>query len=177
MTEQTSDTFTWKDLGDLATGRPNLGTAIDLAVYRLMQYTMRDVLVARFGREATEEILVAAGRLAGMEFCRNVLDTSLAFSTFIAELQERLRALNIGILRMEKSDLVHGEFVLTIDEDLDCSGLPVNGSTVCEYDEGFLAGIFTVYAGREFTAREIDCWATGARTCRFLVKAEKEEAP
>jgi predicted hydrocarbon binding protein len=167
--------FTWDNLGNFAEGRPNLGVTTNLAVYRLMQYTMRDVLGRRYGQSAAGEILVAAGRLAGTEFCKHMLDTTLEFRPFIAGLQEKLRALNVGILRMEKSDLEKMEFVLTVDEDLDCSGLPVSGATVCEYDEGFIAGVFTVYTGREFTAKEIDCWATGERTCRFSVKPAETE--
>lgn len=62
------------------------------------------------------------------------------------------------------------ELVLTVSEDLDCSGLPVFGETVCDYDEGFIAGIFEEYAGKKITAKEVDCWATGDRTCRFEVK-------
>ena len=162
--------FTWKDLGDFAEGRPNLGATTNLAVYRLMQFTLRDVLVSRYGLDVAGEIFVEAGKLAGMEFCKNILDTKLDFNAFIADLQEKLRSLKVGILRMEKSSLEKMEFVLTVDEDLDCSGLPVSGDTVCEYDEGFIAGIFNVYTGREFEAREIDCWATGGRTCRFAVK-------
>jgi hypothetical protein len=56
-----------------------------------------------------------------------------------------------------------------VAEDLDCSGLPVSGDTVCEFDEGFIAGIFREYAGEEFSAREVDCWASGERVCRFEV--------
>ena len=39
--------FKWSDLGDLAEGRPNLGMDTSVEVYRLMQYTMRAVLVCR----------------------------------------------------------------------------------------------------------------------------------
>ena len=60
-----------------------------------------------------------------------------------------------------------GEIVLTVGEDLDCSGLPVTGEEVCTYDEGFLAGILEAYTGSEYHVREIDCWANGNRTCRF----------
>ncbi|MEG0016657.1 MAG: 4-vinyl reductase, partial [Gordonibacter sp.] len=38
---------------------------------------------------------------------------------------------------------------------------------VCTYDEGFLAGILNVYSGKTYRVREIDCWANGARVCRF----------
>lgn len=159
--------FQWKDLGDVAIGRPNLGASTSIAAYRLMQYTLRDVIATRFGVGIANEVLLEAGKLAGTEFCRNLLDTGLDFNGFIADLQEKLRELGIGILRIEKADLATREFVLTVCEDLDCSGLPVTGEAVCEYDEGFFAGILGMYTGKEFHVKEVDCWASGERTCRF----------
>ena len=60
-----------------------------------------------------------------------------------------------------------GKIILTVAEDADCSGLPVLGETVCNYDEGFIAGILSMYSGKPYTAVEVDCWATGDRVCRF----------
>ncbi len=159
--------FKWQDIGDIEKGRPNLGNMMNVAVYRLMQYTLRDVMIKRSSVEEANVILREAGSLAGREFCLNMLDRTLPFTEFIARLQERLLELKIGILRIEKSDLERLEFVLTVEEDLDCSGLPLMGETVCEYDEGFIAGILAAYTGKNFSAREIDCWASGARVCRF----------
>lgn len=159
--------FKWKDIGDIEKGRPNLGNMMNVAVYRLMQYSLRDVLIKLFSVEQANNALREAGRLAGREFCLNTLDRTLPFGEFVASLQERLLALNIGILRIEKSDLDKLEFILTVEEDLDCSGLPIMGETVCEYDEGFIAGILATYTGKGFDVREIDCWASGARVCRF----------
>lgn len=48
-------------------------------------------------------------------------------------------------------------FTVTVSEDLDCSGLPITGTTVCDYDEGFLSGILEVYTGKPFQVKEIDC--------------------
>jgi hypothetical protein len=79
--------------------------------------------------------------------------------------------MNIGVLRIEQAKPDTMEFLLTVSEDLDCSGIPVSGEAVCEYDEGFLAGLFNEYTGRSFDAQEVDCWATGDRTCRFRVWA------
>lgn len=45
--------------------------------------------------------------------------------------------------------------------------LPVLGETVCNYDEGFISGILSLYSGKEYVAVETDCWATGGRVCRF----------
>jgi hypothetical protein len=162
--------FQWKNLGNLEEGRPNLGQTTSVSVYRLMQYTLREILESRLGSAASREIFVAAGMRAGKEFCENVLDTSLGLNEFLADLQAKLRSMNIGVLRIEKTDLEKLEFVMTVSEDLDCSGLPVLGETVCDYDEGFIAGILTCYAKRPFEAKEIDCWATGDRTCRFVAK-------
>lgn len=166
--------FEWKDLGDITEGRPNLGPDTKVAVYRLMQYTMRTILIDYFGLEKAKEIFINAGRLAGIEFCKNVLDISLGLNEFIALLHNKLLELSIGVLVIEKADTNKMDFVLTVSEDLDCSGLPVYGDTVCDYDEGFLEGIFLVYTGKPFKAKEIDCWSTGERTCRFTVKQIRE---
>lgn len=74
---------------------------------------------------------------------------------------------------MESIDEKTGEMILTVSEDADCSGLPLLGETVCNYDEGFISGILSTYMRREYCAVEIDCWATGDRVCRFRV-APKE---
>ena len=88
-------------------------------------------------------------------------------STFVSMLAQTLETLKVGILRMEEADFEKGEFVITIHEDLDCSGLPPTGEVVCNYDEGFISGILSVYTDKPYEAIEVDCWATGDRVCRF----------
>ena len=161
--------FSWEQLGDIEEGRPSLGKQTPVAVYRLMQYTMRAVLEKEFGDAKTRDLLRIAGRLAGTEFCKNVLDVTLPFNKFVAQLHDALLELTIGILRIEKSDIENMSFLVTVSEDLDCSGLPIKGVTVCDYDEGFIEGIFNVYTGKEFECKETDCWTTGERTCRFTI--------
>ena len=68
---------------------------------------------------------------------------------------------------MEFFDEASGEIILTVSEDLDCSGVPVTDEVVCNYDEGFIAGILDMYTGKKYKVREIDCWANGDRVCRF----------
>ncbi|MGC8602624.1 MAG: V4R domain-containing protein [Desulfomonilaceae bacterium] len=165
--------FQWKDLGNIEVGRPNLGPTTMVSVYRLMQYTLRDVLISKYGVESANKLLSEAGKLAGTEFCKNLLDLTANFEAFVAQLQETLKSLNIGVLRIEKADLSKMDFVLTVSEDLDCSGLPLTGETVCDYDEGFIAGILNTYTGKDFVVKEIDCWATGDRTCRFTAGIKK----
>ena len=104
--------------------RGNLGDELPVMVYRMLEYSLKDELKNRFGKEVQIEVFRSAGRKAG-------------------------------------------EIILTVAEDADCSGLPVLGETVCNYDEGFIAGILSLYSGKPYTAVEVDCWATGDRVCRF----------
>lgn len=168
--------FRWEDLGDIELGRPNLGQQLPVVVYRLAQYTLREALAQRFSDEVAGDILREAGWIAGREFCLNVLDRHQPLNAFIAELQTRLKELDMGILRVEHADLEKLTFILTLSEDLDCSGLPITGTTICDYDEGFIVGLLHAFNGKTFSAKEIDCWATGDRTCRFDVKLDPAPA-
>jgi len=162
--------FRWSDLGDMEQGRPNLGCEAPVIMYRLMQFTLKDVLSRELGLEGTGELFARAGELAGREFCQNFLNKNLQLPKFLAELEKKLIDLKVGILRIEHADMETMHFTATISEDLDCSGLPILGDTVCDYDEGFIAGIFNEFSGKKFLAKETDCWATGDRTCRFEIK-------
>ncbi len=173
--ERDTNRFSWNDIGDTAAGRPNLGQLVPVTVYRLFQYTLRDVLITQFDVATANRILAESGRLAGKAFCENLLDRSLSLNQFIAQLQERLKTLKIGLLRMERIDTATLEMTITVAEDLDCSGLPVSDETVCDYDEGFIAGILEIYTGKPFIVKEIDCWATGDRVCRFFARPEDED--
>ncbi|MEG0839828.1 MAG: V4R domain-containing protein [Hydrogenoanaerobacterium sp.] len=159
--------FSWGSIGDVSEGRRNLGTDMPVFVYRLMQYTIRDVLSKRYGNDEAIAVFKDAGELAGKELATQLLDLSLPLNEFIAQLQDTLEKSKIGILRVEKFDPKTGAAVLTVGEDLDCSGLPITGETVCNYDEGFLAGVLKAYTKNDYIVTEVDCWATGARVCRF----------
>jgi predicted hydrocarbon binding protein len=159
--------FDWSMIGNIGEGRPNLGNTMDVSVYRLMQFTLRDVLIKQFDVETADKIFYEAGKSAGKEFCKELITRKDDFNEFVVELQELLKELKIGILRIEKSDLEKMNFILTIAEDLDCSGLPVSDETICKYDEGFISGLFSEYAGKRFNAAEIGCWCSGDRVCRY----------
>lgn len=164
--------FKWSGLGNLDVGRATLGTDMPVIVYRLFQYTLKDILSRELSAEYAADLYRAAGHLAGMEFAKNVLDLSGDFDYFITNLTRTLKEYKIGILRIERADLESFRFMLTVSEDLDCSGLPVTDETVCDYDEGFIAGILEAYSGKSFDVREVDCWANGDRTCRFSVEPQ-----
>ncbi len=168
--ERNQPMFNWEMIGDVAEGRPNLGSTMDVSVYRLMQFTLRDVIIQEFDTKTADRIYYRAGKLAGQEFCKQLVDKDNDFSEFINQVQGLLSTLKIGILRVEDSDLDNMNFTLTVAEDLDCSGLPVSDETICTYDEGFIAGLLEEYSGKAFKVKEVDCWCSGDRVCRFDVK-------
>ena len=121
--ERETPKFDWNMIGDVAAGRPNLGATMDVSVYRLMQFTLRDVLIQEYDTATADKLYYKAGELAGREFCKKFITKENNFSDFVNELQDLLSSLKIGILRVEKSDLDNMDFTLTVAEDLDCSGL------------------------------------------------------
>ena len=138
-----------------------------------MQFTFRDVMEKYLGTEKTDLIFYEAGKLAGIEFYKKFFFEIKDFNEFVKSLQVKLRDLGIGILRVEEADVEQGSFVLTVSEDLDCSGLPDLGYEICTYDEGFIAGLLESFSGSAFKVREVDCWCTADRTCWFTAKIIK----
>lgn len=167
LTPKSHSTFDWGNLENIKEGRGDLGEEMPVLVYRLMQYTMLDVLSKEFGSVKANDFIRAAGHLAGVEFAKHTLKLDANLGDFIANLQEALQRFKIGILRVEEFNDETGEIILTVGQDLDCSGLPVTDETVCDYDEGFIAGILKTYTGKDYKVKEVDCWASGDRVCRF----------
>ncbi len=159
--------FDWSHLGDIKVGRPNLGPKTSVAMYRLMQFTLRDAAIRHTGPETTTKIFYDAGHNAGAAIYQNLIAPPTDFADLVAKLQKLLADLEVGILRVEAADLETMTFKVTVSEDLDCSGLPVMQEAVCTFDEGFIAGILEAHTGKAFNVREVDCWCTGDRVCRF----------
>lgn len=153
--------------------RGNLGEELPVLVYRLLEYSLKEELIRRYGKDEQVEVFRSAGRMAGGYFAKNMLNLDQPMDQFVNELQSKMKELKIGVLRIEDVDEESGKIILTVAEDADCSGLPVLGETVCNYDEGFIAGILSVYSGKQYTAIEVDCWATGDRVCRFQANIEE----
>ena len=163
--------FSWDFVGDIKEGRPNLGNTTRIEVYRLFQYTLRDVLEQRGGTLEADKILFDAGVLAGKHLADYFIGKQDSVTEFLSAAKNLLLELGIGILRVEESNTETNHFILSVAEDLDCSGLPETGHEVCSYDEGFIKGLFEFQTGSIFDVKEIDCWCLGDRTCRFEVKA------
>ena len=136
--------------------RGNLGGELPVIVYRLLEYSIKDELAVRYGRAEQVEIFRNAGRKAGEFFARKMLNLNQPLDQFVGELQKKMAEMKIGVLRIESVDEESGQIILTVSEDADCN-----------YDEGFISGILSLYSGKEYVAVETDCWATGGRVCRF----------
>ncbi len=165
--ERSEFKFDWSHLGDIQLGRPNLGNTTSVAAYRLMQFTLRDAAIKHTDPETADRIFYDAGFNAGKALYENMLGQPGSLGEFVSRLQQVLLDLNIGILRIEESDIAQLRFRLTVSENLDCSGLPVMDEAICTDDEGFIAGLLQSFTGLPFQAKEIDCWCSGERVCRF----------
>ena len=141
-------------IADIALGRPNLGHFTRLEIYRLMQFTFRDVMEQRLGSDQTDQLFCQAGKLTGTKFYQQFFFHIKDFNEFIKSLQSTLKEMGVGILRVEKADVKQGSFVLTVSEDLDCSGLPELHYEICKYDEGFIAGLLESFTGYEFKVKK-----------------------
>jgi uncharacterized protein len=145
--------FSWDLLGNVELGRPNLGPNTRLEVYRLMQFCFRDVMEQDLGTDNTDRLFYKAGQLAGSQFYQHIMGGVADFDEFVRRLQNIFKEMGIGIVRVEQADLQKGSFVITVSEDLDCSGLPELEYEICIYDEGFIAGLLESFTGSSFVVR------------------------
>ena len=95
--ERNTSSFEWTMLGKIDEGRPNLGFTTDVSVYRLMQFTLRDVLIKDFGVEKADRIFYRAGETAGRHFYENLITKRGSFGEFVVELQDVLKQRKIGL--------------------------------------------------------------------------------
>jgi len=162
--------LTWENLGDIEDGRPTFGAELPVPIYRLLQFSLRNVIEDELGEGKGEEFLYKAGQGAGELIHSRFLADITDLKELLNKLAELLYDLKVCILRVEGSEPDKDEFVLTAAEDLDCSGVPEFGWPICQYDEGLVAGILSKFTGKPVVVREVDCWATGDRVCRLAAK-------
>ena len=172
MENQRKYKFDWDNTvgADMKLARPSLGPTTRVEVYRLFQFTLRDVLEEKYGSETADQLFREAGIIAGKAFYEKFLSGAGSSSELAAKIQEAFNSMGIGIFRVEDAAGDNSRFIFTVEEDLDCSGLPDTADVVCVYDEGFIQGVLESFSGKGFSVREVDCWCTGARTCRFEAK-------
>ncbi len=174
MSSQRKYVFDWNTaIGDMESARPSLGPTTRVEVYRLFQFTLRDAIERHHGTEHCDALFREAGVIAGTHFYQQYCKDAANLNDLVRILQEHFKAMGIGLLRLEKVDLENLNFTLTVGEDLDCSGMPDTNDVICVYDEGLIQGILQAFTGKKFAVREIDCWCTGERTCRFAASLDE----
>ena len=168
MEDRSHHIFKWEKLGNIKEGRGDLGEDMPVVIYRLLEYSINHILAEEYGVEQANELFRKAGFLAGTEFAKNMLDLTQELSGLFAQLQQVMKDLKIGILRVESVSEQDGTIFLTVAQDLDCSGLPPTNEVVCNYDEGFISGILEAYTNKPYFVREVDCWASGTNKPYFV---------
>lgn len=165
--------FSWDNTigADMTIARPSLGPTTRIEVYRLFQFTLRDVLEQNYGTEQTDNLFRQAGVIAGKAFYDKFCSSATDLASLVRLVRESFNEYGIGIFRVEEANSSATGFTFTVDEDLDCSGMPDTSDVICVYDEGFIRGILEAFTGKPFDVAEIDCWCTGSRTCRFRAES------
>lgn len=154
-------------IGDIQRGRPTLGDTMSIAVYRMVVDSIKTAVATECGVEKMAEIIYRAGEHAGRvmfsNFLRNLHDEDELFE----KIKDLFLIFKIGLFEVVSKDDENRVFVFNIAEDLDCSGLPEDGTTKCMFDEGMLSGILREFYGRSYITRELNCWGLGDESCVF----------
>jgi uncharacterized protein len=155
-------------VGDLTAGRPNLGPFVRLELYRTLLYSVKKSLEDHFGEEKAREFLNQTGNRAGQAFYRHIIGDVADLDEFTATVKTTFKNMLIGNVEFDSIDLDSGKLVITVAEDVDCSGLPNQGKEVCVFSEGLISGLLEAFTGKPFSVREASCWASGDDKCRFI---------
>jgi len=87
--EREQSKFKWSDLGNIELGRPSLGSTTSVAVYRLMQFTLRDATIKHTDVKTAERIFYDAGYNSGKALYENLIGQPKDFGELVSKLQKR----------------------------------------------------------------------------------------
>lgn len=90
--------FSWKGLGNIAEGRPRLGSTVPLGAFQMMDCALLETLHAQIGRTQTLYFYLEAGRLAGSEFAAQRLGLANDATAFFARFEAAWPELDMGAL-------------------------------------------------------------------------------
>lgn len=162
----------WDKIGDVELGRPELGHRASVESYRLMHFALKDSVEEMFGTQVADQLFYNAGYKAGLVFYNQFIEQTTSLDVFINQLKNALKSHGIGLLELESFDPTTKTLILTISEDIECSGVSEVNHKLCGYDEGFLCAIIELFLKEPYSVQEIDCWGTGERTCRFKARPQ-----
>lgn len=159
--------FDWQLIGDIEMGRPTLGQMVSVEAVRLMLLSIKGVLESYQDAQYAEDMIKKSGRQTGLAFYERHFAENLEPEAFIGKLQRLLQCMGIGLINVEYSVNEGAQIVITLDEDVECSGLPITNSEMCHYTSGVISGLLEGYYKSAYQVDELDCWCSGDRTCRF----------
>lgn len=157
----------WSLIGDIEMGRPTLGHMVSVEVVRMLMLTVKSVIEDSNGSAFAEKVYREAGYQTGQGFFRQYFQTESSSEVFVEQLKKILFKLGIGILNIEYITEACNEIVMTLSEDVECSGMSNHSFEMCHYTEGVISGLLEAHSGSKYLVKEVDCWCTGDRTCRF----------
>lgn len=73
-----------------------------------------------------------------------------------------------GLGEIEKDNI--DPLILIVNDCFDCSDMPDVGRTLCALDEGIFEGIFKASLELLVTVKELECFGTGHRHCKFDIR-------
>ncbi len=158
------------DIECLLDNREQLGHNMPVLVYRLFAFSLRKMLSEVYGEAEMHQVLRRAGSLAGRAFAHGFMDLTLPMGAFVQQMAEKLKEQKIGLLTVEHLDEERGSGVFVLQDDLDCSGMDDCGESLCQFDEGFIAGVMYAYTQKSYVVMEVACWGNGSSNCRFEVR-------
>lgn len=115
-------------------GRENLGDNLPVAVYRMLEYSLRNTLIEEYGKETQIKIFRKAGYQAGTFFAKNYLNCDLPLERFLGDLQTQMETMKIGVLRVEGVNSDDGTIMLTVSEDANMNHLTCQAKQVAAGD-------------------------------------------
>ena len=160
--------FNISSIGDVSK-RVGLGNTVGLEMFRILRTAMVGLISFRMGEKEGGEAVYMAGKAVGGEIGRAFLGEIKDLNEFVTKVKDILSDLKVGILKVVSADTAKGKFVITVDECASCSGTPVTGQPICNFEGGIIAGLLKFFLKKEVKVVETKCWALGDKTCEFEV--------
>ncbi len=129
------------------------------SLFRTMRY-----ITEAMGIDA-KPALRLTGREIGKELAKQIKAT--APKDLLKELANFWETHRMGHLVLTRAEL---PYEIVIENCYECGGMPDVGTTLCSLDEGLISAILDEKLGVKSTVKELECWGTGYRHCRFTVE-------
>jgi hypothetical protein len=133
--------------------RPQLGEDIPLTLYRILRVIgMRKIL-----GETSGATLYMMGKQVG----------NMVGAKDLAEFEEKIKELKIGIPEIEVADEDH--VVVKLYECITCAGFVYTGEMFCDMESGIIAGLLEGVFQKKAKSTQTKSWSVGFNFCEFEI--------